>query len=378
MTKNIGFDILNAIGCAKYIELWEKVIVSEICKKSNRRATGVDVARLAGVHPGSVSRALTGKSVISEGVRKKIIEAARQLNYRPSMSASLLSKQRYETIGILAENESAESGYGSAFLHGVSHALNDIGYNLFLANIPPNSTLEEVKNVPSLKMAAMDGVILDLLSYKGDIEGLLSYVGIPYVFVNPPSPRPFNTVMPNDSIVAKRATELLINAGHKNIRYIPSIESNHSSQSNRIQGYLDAMNEAGLMSMSFFRIPHSGKMMGDFILPDSRAYAEFKDYILKYKGCTAFVVYSYIEAIWLVSTLYYMGIKIPDDISVISCDHSVELQFLLVPIDSIRLDRSRMGSIAVDLLLKRIKTGQDVPSVFIEGEYIKGNSIRKI
>ena len=72
---------------------------TELIKKElgGRRATCMSVARLAGVHKGSVSRALSGNAPVSEAVRKKVFEAARALNYRPSSAAQILTGRSKET-----------------------------------------------------------------------------------------------------------------------------------------------------------------------------------------------------------------------------------------------------------------------------------------
>ena len=54
--------------------------------------TSKDVAILAGVSPATVSRVFRGETIVAETTRKKVMEAARQLNYTPSHAASILKK----------------------------------------------------------------------------------------------------------------------------------------------------------------------------------------------------------------------------------------------------------------------------------------------
>ena len=347
--------------------------------ETRRVVKAADVAAVAGVHVGSVSRVMNGKPGVSDEVRKNILAVARRLNYKPSKAARSLAKQSNESIGWLGESEASDSSYGSAFIRGASRALNKHNHHLVMADIPRGSSFRDMQDIPVIKTSSLDGIIVDIFSYNGDIESLLDSLNIPFVFVNPPSPRPFNTIMPDDVLVARKAVKYLVEYGHKYIAYVPCLYSIHCSQNNRMHGYFEEIANSSLAPMPMFKIPLGDQVSKGVYLPSPEAVKSLDEYMSKHNNCTAFVVYSAVEAVWLFASLNKLGYSIPEQVSIVSCDYSQELRYLTLPVTAISLDRSKMGELAVEMLFKRIKEPfVDIPSVFLEGDLVGGKTIKRI
>ena len=354
--------------------------MSQIAEISRAKCiTCVDVARLAGVTKASVSRVLNNNGSVSEATRDRVLSAVKSLNYRPSHAARILSRRQHETIGLISEIESGALSYGAMLVQGVSMAVTENGYRLALSAVHWNSTAEDIKNLPAIKTVSIDGVIVDAHMLNGDYESVMNELGVPYVFINPKSIKNYNTVMPDDVLVAKNATEYLLSRGHIRIGYIPCVETEHCSQSNRIFGYMKAMANATLASLPLFEIPKAYKNTeyAKMALPSEDAVQGLHEYIKRHK-CTGLVVYGSNEATWLEAALYKIGVCIPQDISIIACDYDYVMGLLPVPITSYRLDRREMGKMAVDMLRRRINERANIPSIFVTGSLEDGKSVANV
>lgn len=342
-----------------------------------KRVTCEDVARLAGVHKASVSRVLNGSQSISVQTRQKVAEAVRRLNYRPLSAARMLSTQRNETIGLVSEIELGMSYYGASLVEGISLALTDTGQKLAVSSVHAYSSVDVIRDLPLLKSVSVDGLILDVHSLLGSFEEILAELGVPCIFVNPRTPRATNTIMPDDISVARQAVEYLASSGHKKIVYVPCIKSAHCSQYNRIQGYLEAIAAHSLTALPFWQLPSRqvDGGLGLTNLPTHDSGELFKAYLDNHP-CTAIITYSSYEMLWIFAALMKIGIRVPDDISLVSCDYDPSLMYMTVPVTGFYLDRIEMGKMAVKMLQARIKNGnRDEQSMLVGGKFQEGGSV---
>ncbi|MEN8253977.1 MAG: LacI family DNA-binding transcriptional regulator [Verrucomicrobiota bacterium] len=340
--------------------------------------TIMDVARESGVHRSTVSRALNNQPDVSPAVRAKVLEVARKLNYRPSAAARVMGGCLNETIGLVTEIESGIGPYGPALIEGISMSLSERGVRLATNVIHWGGTTDDVRRLPLFKTDAIDGVILDVHKSEGNIEAVVREYGVPFVFVNPARGKDLNAVVPDDVSVARQATVYLAERGHKAIGYVPCFKTEHISQANRVKGYMEAMESSGLKPLPVFTVPVVEKReqgLSGIFLPGMEAKKELVAYLRQY-SCRGFVVYSAPEANWLYSVLLTLGYRIPEDISIISCDYDPILSYMETPVTSFFLDRIQMGRTAVEMLQKRIESkGEEEPAIMVEGVLKEGLSV---
>src|SRR5687768_3527951 len=91
---------------------------------SRNKLTCIDIARLVGVAPSTVSRVLNRAGGFSKQTERRVLEAVSATGYKPSSAASSLSRQKHETIGLITEIESDVSYYGPQLIRGISVALS--------------------------------------------------------------------------------------------------------------------------------------------------------------------------------------------------------------------------------------------------------------
>jgi DNA-binding LacI/PurR family transcriptional regulator len=120
-----------------------------------------DLARIAGVSPGTVSRALSGAGLISQSTRDRIQELAREHDFRPNLMARNLRIRRTGAIGVAAllgaSNGAADAAHTVAALGRIADALEDRGYVLVLTRLTEGDNRSLAAFVES---GRVDGVIV--------------------------------------------------------------------------------------------------------------------------------------------------------------------------------------------------------------------------
>jgi DNA-binding LacI/PurR family transcriptional regulator len=335
------------------------------------KITSVEVARLAGVAHATVSRVVNNPGIVSSDTREKVLKAIRATGYKPSSSARMLVRQKHETVGLIFEREHIKTYYGSCLIEGVSETLAATGQRLAMAMVNWHSRVEEIENLPLLRTVSVDGLILDIHALEGDQDAVVARLGLPYININPSGYRPYNTIMPDDVLVARNATHYLIERGHRKIAYIPGPGTvTHSSQANRMKGYAEAMVKAGLSPIPLWDKPlEKEEYPVEDYLSRTRLFKE------KY-ACTAMVAYDATEAPRILYAGYQLGLRIPQDFSLVACDYDPVIRVLPVEITCFHFDRTAMGKRAVQMLDQRIKTsGEDIPSICLDSTLIEGKSV---
>jgi LacI family transcriptional regulator len=310
--------------------------------------------------------------LVAPETRKKVFEAMQMTGYKPSSAARMLVRQKSETIGLVITKEHFSSFYGAQLIDGLLENLTDKGLKLAMSTVSCSAPVAEIDKLPILKSLSVDGLIFDLVQVSGDLDLLIARLGLPYIFINPQIKREFNAILPNDISVAQQATQYLIDRGHRRIGYMPgSGLAPHSSQSDRRKGYAEAMIKNDLKPLPLWDMPLTAvkKPVQDYF-DRTRFYFEKND-------CTAIVAYNGIEAARIIFAAYQLGLRVPEDLSIVACDCDPVIDVPPVDITSFHFDRNAMGQKAVEMVETRIHNGgKDIRSVEFQGTLILGESVR--
>ncbi len=368
------------IFCLGKNDMREKVIKNINAQSVCKQATCKDVARLAGVTHTTVSRVLNNSGYVADDTRRAVLEAVRHIGYKPNSAARVLAGQKQETIGVITEFQNEESIYGGAFVAGVSMALSEMGYRTAMAAVAWGTELSEVMKLPIFDRVCLDGVILDLHKVRGEFDSFLSDLNLPYVVINPSYHVSSNAIMPNDFEVARQAAEYLMGYGHKKIAYMPKLSTfTHGSQFDRMKGYANSMNQRGLSCIPLWNMPLTVPVdAADKV--EGKAYRaavkERLSYYINEMGCTGIVAYDMRMAARIICEGVNLGLSIPKDFSLISCDYDVSTKVHLVEVTAFKLDRREMAKAAVDMLFRKITDNiGDVNTVYINGQLVEGDSV---
>jgi len=341
-------------------------------KLEKTKVTCMDVAKLAGVTIGTVSRVVNGATNVTPENQQKVLRAIKALNYRPSSAARMLARSKCETIGLLIEDGMEDSYYTCNLIRGVSQALSAFGHRLNIGQVPIHVEASSLLDVPILKNHSVDGLIADLVYVRGAINESLSQLNVPCVYVNTPDRPAFNAIIPDDIDIACKTTDYLIARGHRRIAYLPwTSDTTHPSQADRIKGYAQAMVKAGLPLLPDW----------DVLLPSRRPediIPRVKRWIQDHQ-CTGVVTFSGASAADLFRACYQMGLRVPQDISIMSCDDDQGITYMPVLISCYVLQRHLMGRMAVEMLLDRIEhPDKQIPSKSVYGVLMERDSVKTI
>ncbi|MDR6227154.1 LacI family DNA-binding transcriptional regulator [Desmospora profundinema] len=320
-----------------------------------------DIAKQAGVSITTVSRAMNGYRDIHPETRKRVLQIAEEMNYRPSGIARSLVMKQSKTIGLII-SEMTRSRTGHHFLFDVISGVNDramaLGYDLILATTSP----DEQHMVPYMELChrrQLDGVILSGVRTKDPYLQEVLDSAIPCVLIDVPLlGKTCSHITLDNRKGAQQAVEYLIRSGHRRIGFINGHREAFVSEE-RLLGYQHAMEEAGLKGEWVF--------YGDF---DDASGREGVCHLLeKDPDLTAFFCASDLMAVGAMRELEGMGKKVPQDVSVIGFD-DIDLAHYVTPmLSTVHQPRYRFGTQAVDVIVGMLE-GEQGKSVVLEPELL--------
>jgi LacI family transcriptional regulator len=325
-----------------------------LAKPSNARATIGEVARLAGVSTGTVSRVLNNRNGVHALTRQVVLNAMQSLEYRPDQAARELSFRQPTKVGL-------SIGLGSRrlipffmlFLEHLITKLQTDGYRL--------------EEIPTRK----DGLperLTDAMVLFGahDDDPRIRYLqkeSIPFVLVG--HYEGTRWVMPDDYNGGLEATRHLLRLGHKEILHVSGLMTNQTFH-DRYQGYQDALREAGLKAKREWLLD------GDFTT--LAAYRVVRRHYEKGSRATAIFAASDEMALGVIAALEDVGLKVPLDVSVVGFDDLPEISENLT---TVRQDIQALAAKTVTLLKEGLR-GQAVRHELIPIQLmVRGTTARK-
>jgi len=305
-----------------------------------------DVAIKAGVSSSTVSRALADKPYVSSKVRKKVLQAAEELDYRPYQTAQRLRTQgSSHLIGLLI------SGVLNTHFNAIIHGVSDLAYShqlhLLFCNAVGDTVREQYYfNLMRSERAAglivnpqdrqRDGRLLHELRKSGTAVVLLDTTVADYAF---------DFVTAENRQGAYRAVKHLIEQGHQQIGTIIG-KRTVTTALERLQGYLDALNEAGIAIDPRFIL--------DGQYEEQAAYQATADLLATDEPPTALFVANEPMTIGALRSIREHGLRIPDDMAIVGFDETVWSAQTDPPLTTVAQPTYDMGREAVRLLMRRI------------------------
>lgn len=296
-----------------------------------------DVAKELNLNPSTVSRAFKNPEMVSEKTRKRIFETAERLGYYPNLVASLLRTSRSNLIGVLVvTRRKSWNWYCDMFLSGADTVANENGYSLMTIISDVENYKNDVDLFIKLRFAGIVIVSTEILDIDYDLPFL-----IPTVFVNQSNFKGPN-ILSSDYEDSRVEMEYLIGLGHKKIAFIKGREdSPHTIE--RFRAYCDIMRENNLevkpewIGKSDNWNPHV-------------AYGETKR-ILRCDERPTAIVASDAMAPGVYDAIRDMGLKIPDDVSVVGYDNQELSEIISPPLTTISFPLYEMGHRAINELI---------------------------
>ncbi len=311
-----------------------------------KRVTSEDVARLAGVSRTTVSLVLNNSPHvrISAETRRRVLEAARQLNYYPNAAARSLVSQRAMTLGLIL-SQTPEQVFADPFLPQVLLGVNSVaqraGYRILLETITTPDNRDTYITLAREKR--IDGFILS--GPRSDDQALreLHADGFPIVLLGQLRDTTIPFVDVDNIAAAFIAVHHLVNLGHRRIGLITNGPTHYTASQDRLEGYRRALEKA--------HIPYDPQlvMFGNFREESGR---EAMERLLDLDPPpTAVFAASDAIALGAMVAIRRRGLRIPEDIALVGFDDIPLAAYVDPPLTTVRLPAFELGREAAQLLV---------------------------
>ncbi|MCE5209718.1 MAG: LacI family transcriptional regulator [Chloroflexi bacterium] len=341
---------------------------------SIRRVTSQDVARAAGVSRTTVSLVLNNVDAqISEDTRQRVLEAARQLDYHPNVSARRLVQGRSRVIGFV-EHHSPYQRFADAFMAEVLRGLHAVALQYdYHVIFEPISDEERGTDycVKLFQERHVDGIVYSGPRFNDIALESLAEANIPVVLQGHLPGCPFPSVDIDNLASAQLATEHLISLGHTQIGMITNAPLIYTAATDRLAGYRLALQEAGIdLGEAFIRI-------GTFT-PES-GYHAMRGLLHEHPQLSAVFVASDVVAMGALEAIHEAGLKIPEQIAMVGFDNIPWGAYLNPPLTTIRVPSNALGWSAGHLLIQALDNDHYEPDhLILETELIIRRSCGKL
>ena len=315
-----------------------------------------DIASLTGFSVTTVSRALNGYDDVNEQTKEKIETAAEEIGYVPNILAQNLVMQTSKTVGILVnelKRESAKDNFVFEMLCGVSDALTESDFEFVL--LSTSTAKQKNKTFKQLcEERQLAGVIIQGLKSDDQYLKEIARSNVPCVLIDIPiTNETTRYVMSNQVESIKDAIKYLQHLGHSEIAYMNGSEDAHVSAL-RKQGYLDALKETDVPAKENYII--NGQYDEDV------AKKVATSFLINNPEVTALFCASDVMAIGVLSAAKDLGIKIPEQLSVIGFDNILLARYTTPPLTTISQSPYNMASCSIQLLTGMIEGKQTKPT----------------
>jgi len=306
-----------------------------------------DIAKLLGISPGTVSRALQKSPRVSKETILRVEEAAKKLSYRPNITAQRLVSGKTHNIGVILSKDIREYTsvqlFNSIILNGILEVAEAHNYNLNFAIDSQEEKQGALYRI--VQNQDVDGVLI-INVVNEDILASLRTNGIPVVLIdNHFDNRSEYAVNNDDRIGASIATKHLISLGYKTIGMIGINEEAFHREC--LSGYLQALAECGLRADPRFVLKGWGSTHS--------AYEITWNILKQNRFPRAFFVVTDEMAIGVIRAVKDCGLSVPQDVAVVGMDDIPLLDYVDPPLTTMRIYIAEIGRTAVGMLLGLIQ-----------------------
>lgn len=320
-----------------------------IPKLSSRRASMRQVADHAGVSMSSVSRVLSGHPDVSPAMRERVLSSVRELGYEPNLLAQSLRRNETLSVGFVVGD--IGNPLLAEIVSGAETGLRAAGYSMLLTNSEGDPALD-VAHVRLFEQRRVDGLILSTSDDRGHaVADVLRQLRVPVVLVD--------RVLPAD-IGASRALSdhrsgmgeaiaHLLELGHRRIALVTGSRVRPALE--RLRALEDVFAAAGLPKTYLVEEGEFSAEHGEQALHRLLDLAE---------PPTAVIAGGNQIMVGALRAVTARGIELGHDLSFVGCDDVPIAELHRPPIAVVRRDNRELGTVAAELLLRRLQ-GDDEP-----------------
>ena len=308
-----------------------------------------DVARQAGVHPATASRALNPATrlLVSEQTASRVLAAATELGYRPNTVARSLRTRRSDTVGVLIPD--LNNPLFPPIVRGLADRLETHGYVALIGNTDGDEVRER-RVYEQLRARHVDGYVLATARLHDPLLADAARAGVPVVLMNRiAADGSFPSVTVDNEAGVALVVDHLVSLGHRNIACIAGPQDVSTGLA-RYRGFRAAMTAAGLA------VPDS-RVTFARAFSIEEGYRCAREVLAANDGCTALAAGNDMLAVGCYLALDEAGLSCPADISVVGFNDMPFIDMLRPPLTTVAFSHYEVGTHAADLLIERLNGG---------------------
>ena len=333
--------------------------------REDRRRTAAkmtDIARLAGVHVSTVSRALAGSPLVEASKRKRIVQLAREHGYVVNPVARSLRLKRTQMVSVViplqhAAGQPLTDPFFVAMLGHLAEAVTQRGFGMNLQKIvlPTHEWLDEI-----IASGRSDGVVVIGQSTEHETLQRAAASYLPLVVWGAQLPgQKYCTVGSDNPGGAALAVRHLLQGGRRRIVFLGDPTGPELRQ--RYEGYARALREGPPGTAAPRTVPAN-------LTPDA-AYQAVRECIAAGEAFDALFAASDVIAISAIRALTNEGLAVPHDVAVVGFDDIALAAHTTPSLTTVRQDLEQGARILVDLLFRRLE-GEETDSVTLPAELV--------
>lgn len=326
----------------------------------DKMASVAEIARKAGVAVSSAYEILADpeRSRYQEETRRRVIDVSRELHYRPHSAARAIRTGRFDCVTLLLSTQHTHSYLPNRLLYGIHDELGKRDIHLAVTRLSDEKLVNEGYIPKILRYQMSDGLLINYTNFLPTrMKEIVDQSGLPATWIN--VKRESDCVYPDNFSAGIEATEYLLKMGHRRIAFLgyPFDQENtpgagiHFSITERCEGYEQAMRKAGLQPQVI------RAKSGRVALGEEFAYTQ--QWLNQPDRPTAVVVYWISSALPLLHAAFKLGLRVPQDLSIITFNSESFGGNLLresgLYITSMIEPEFEMGRSAVRMMMEKIK-----------------------
>ena len=337
-------------------------------------ATIQDIARISGYSIGTVSRVINNRADVSAEARRKIEEVIREQNYQPNSSARMLRQSISSEISIVVRGVS--NVFLQSLLEKVQIRIRDNGE---IANVQfIRETDDEVAVAAQVVQNLKPKGIIFLGGSTKNFQEDFSKISVPSVLISADASGlgfdNLSSFTTDDAGAASRAVSELVSQGHRRIGILGGYPGDaegmrpNDSPAQRIQGALKELDKSGIafdLERDYEESPFSAE----------GGYHAAEQLLLRTPDLTAIFAISDSIAIGAMRAFRDMGLRVPEDISMVGFDGITAAKYSVPRLATIQQDATLLANKSVDDLLMRISyertaVHEKIPYLYVNGESV--------
>jgi LacI family transcriptional regulator len=305
-----------------------------------------DVARAAGVHPGTASRALNPltREQVSRATSRRVARAAQRLGYVPNTLARGLRTARSFIIGMVVPD--VTNPLFPPMVRGAEQVLSKAGYTLVLTDTD-NDAATERRQIEQLRARGTDGFIVATARWEDPLLDEIAEANVPAVLVNRNTSTARLPYIGGDERGGiKLAVDHLVGLGHRHVAHLGGPQDTSTGRE-RAAAFRQALHQHGLPTARGLVQACTAYTEAAGAVAASRLVASGQQF-------TAIIAGNDLIAFGVLGVLNKAGISCPDQVSLIGFNDMPHLDKMAPPLTTVALPLAEMGAQAARILLEKI------------------------